>query len=57
MRRSFQLIITGTKVNKFINVLMGLYLANDLYIYFWSKNFSRSAYEKSEAKMAAIDVQ
>ena len=51
------MIITGTKVNKFINVLMGLYLASDLYIYFWSKNFSRSAYEKSEAKMAAIDVQ
>jgi hypothetical protein len=29
----------------------------DLYIYIWSKNFSHSAYEKSEAKMAAIDVQ
>jgi hypothetical protein len=23
----------------------------------WNKNFSHSAYEKSEAKMAAIDVQ
>jgi hypothetical protein len=26
-------------------------------IYIWSKNVSHSAYEKSEAKMAAIDVQ
>jgi hypothetical protein len=26
-------------------------------VYIWSKNFSHSAYEKSEAKMAAIDVQ
>ena len=26
-------------------------------IYTWSKNFSHSTYEKSEAKMAAIDVQ
>ena len=26
-------------------------------IYIWNKNFSHSAYEKSEAKMAAIDVQ
>jgi hypothetical protein len=26
-------------------------------IYNWSKNFSHSPYEKSEAKMAAIDVQ
>jgi hypothetical protein len=25
-------------------------------IYIWSKNFSHLAYEKSEAKMAAIDV-
>jgi hypothetical protein len=25
-------------------------------IYFWSKNVSHSAYEKSETKMAAIDV-
>jgi hypothetical protein len=25
-------------------------------IYIWSKNFSHWAYEKSEAKMAAIDV-
>jgi hypothetical protein len=30
---------------------------SDLSIYIWSKNFSHSAYEKSEAKMAAIDVQ
>jgi hypothetical protein len=26
-------------------------------IYIWSKNFSHSVNEKSEAKMAAIDVQ
>jgi hypothetical protein len=28
-----------------------------LSIYIWSKKFTHSAYEKSEAKMAAIDVQ
>jgi hypothetical protein len=28
-----------------------------IYIYIWSKNFSHSAYEKSEAKMAEIDFQ
>jgi hypothetical protein len=32
-------------------------LASDLYIYTWSKNFSHSVNEKSEAKMAAIDVK
>ena len=26
-------------------------------IYFWSKNFSHTAYENSKAKMAAIDVE
>jgi hypothetical protein len=26
-------------------------------LYIWSENFSHSAYERSEAKMAAIDVQ
>ena len=26
-------------------------------IYVWSENFSHSAYEKSESKMAEIDVQ
>jgi hypothetical protein len=30
---------------------------SDLSINIWSENFSLSAYEKSEAKMAAIDAQ
>ena len=29
----------------------------ELYISIWTKNFSHSAYEKSEAKMTASDVQ
>jgi hypothetical protein len=34
-----------------------LHLPSELYIYIWSKNFSHSVNEKSEAKMAAIDIQ
>jgi hypothetical protein len=34
-----------------------LICTGELYVYIWSKNFSHSAHEKSEAKMAAIGVQ
>ena len=33
------------------------FMVTELYVYIWSENVSHSAYEKSEAKMAAIDVQ
>jgi hypothetical protein len=33
------------------------FMVSELYVYIWSENVSHSAYEKSEAKMAAIDVQ
>ena len=39
-----------------INVQMRIHIPVSS-IYIWSKNFSHSVNEKSEAKMAAIDVQ
>jgi hypothetical protein len=30
---------------------------SSIYIYIWSENFSHAVYEKSETKMAAIDIQ
>jgi hypothetical protein len=40
---------------KMTNVVVVLVAVSSIYI--WSKNFSHSVNEKSEAKMAAIDVQ
>jgi hypothetical protein len=45
------------RVTIFLNGQFIIVYTSELYIYIWSKNFSHSVNEKSEAKMAAIDVQ
>jgi hypothetical protein len=47
---------TSIKSPRQFNILYVLSLTSELYVY-WSKNFSHSAYKKSEAKMVEIDIQ
>ena len=52
------LLVDGAYVNNLPgNMPFFANVASELYMYTWSENFSHSAYEESESKMAGIDVQ